>query len=300
VCFENGGGDNIRARVKYTRTNKVIDLQIDVLGETLYFDIEVGKERAKLSDLVSLARNLCNKITETVVRRTISAQRHIPCDKGCSACCGYLVPLSVPEALRLKEEIDAAPAYQRELMMTACLRQARFILSHKPPKPPAFRTEGLSPVESVDLNLMSDWYSNLTLSCPFLDNHLCSIYEQRPLACREHYITGSAGACRSLRGDAKVINMPIQMANVLGQLASELEDTEVEAVILPLVPVWYEENSERAERNWPAEEVVGRFIEIIEATVQRSVSVVAARKQPIIEFSGKRRVTNQLYRLSSG
>lgn len=271
------GGNESGVSGIYNINEKIIGLEINILGEALNFHISVGEGRAKLADIVPPARALCDRITEIVVRRTISDQRCIPCGKGCSACCSrHLVPVSVPEALCLKEEIDAAPAYQRESMLMACLQQARLILSRRPPKPFTSQTEEASPVKPVDLNLVSDWYSNLKLVCPFLDNRMCSIYEQRPLACREHFIKGSARACRRLHGDAEVLDMPVRLPNVLGQLASELEGTGVEAVILPLSLVWFEENPERVERSWPAEMMVQRFVEIVEAMAESNTPAVAS------------------------
>jgi len=147
-----------------------------------------------------------------VVRRARSEESHIPCCKGCSACCSQcLVPLSVPEALRFKEEIAAAPAYRREFVRRSRLVAARHILKHKHPEPLIPQTEELSPVKSVDLNLVSNWYTRLKLRCPFLHNHTCSIYDQRPLACREHFINGSARACEGRHGVAEVLGMPIQL-----------------------------------------------------------------------------------------
>ena len=281
--FTIAGGSDSGASGTFINAKKTIGLELDILGETLNFRIGFGKERAKLSDIVPIARTLCDKITNVVVRRTLSEKCRIPCGKGCSACCSrYLVPLSVPEALRLKEEIDKAPAYRRESMLRTCLRDACIILSHRPPEPLTSQIDEASPLESVDLNFVSNWYSNFKLACPFLDNHVCSIYEQRPLACREHYITGSARACKGLRGDAEVLDMPLQLPNVLGQLASELEGTDVEAVILPLAPVWCEENSERAKRSWPAEVMVKRFVEIVEAMARRNLLTVAERSKAFI------------------
>lgn len=53
---------------------EVIGLELDVLGKELNFRIDVGKGQARLADIV---------------------------------------PLAVPEALRLNEEISAAPPHQR-------------------------------------------------------------------------------------------------------------------------------------------------------------------------------------------
>jgi len=83
-------------------------------------------------------------------------------------------------------------------------------------------------------------------------------------------------ACKGLRGAAEVLEMPIQLPNVLGQLASELEGTDVDAVILPLTLVWFEDNPERAERNWPAEMMIKRFVEIVEEMAQMNLPVVVS------------------------
>ena len=138
------------------------------------------------------------------------------------------------------------------------------------------RQTEVTPASPVDLNLVSNWYTSLKLRCPFLYDHACSIYGQRPLACREHFVKGSVRACRGQRGVAEVLEMPVQLPNVLGQLASELEGTGVEAVILPLALVWCQENPERAERSWPAEMMVKRFVEIVEAMAQMNLPAVVS------------------------
>jgi len=57
----------------------------------------------------------------------------------------------------------------------------------------------------------------------------------------------------------------VPMVEVLGQLAGELEDDDIEAVILPLTPVWCEQNVDRGQRTWSARAMAERFVEIVEA-----------------------------------
>ncbi len=246
------------------RGTSIISLELNILDEWVDFHIGVGQGQARLTDIVPLARIVCTKITDVVVERIRKNGGHIPCCKGCSACCARnLVPLSVPEALLLREEISAAPGCRRELMRRACFLAARRILSQKPPRPFGGRTTGASPVSPADLNLVSSWYRSLKLACPFLYKGVCTIYEQRPLACREHFVRGSARLCKGGRGRAKVVKMPVRVVDALAQLASELEGTSVEAVMMPLVLVWYEQHPERDERSWPATMMVERFVEIV-------------------------------------
>ena len=261
----------------YNCATEVIGLELDVLGKELNFRIGLGKGRAKLADIVPLARTICSKITDVVVESIYSDGGHIPCCKGCAACCGrYLVPLSVPEAFCLKEEISAAPRYQRESMFRACLLAAQRILSQKPPEPSLDQTTEASPVSTAELNLVSSWYVSLKLPCPFLYNGVCTIYEQRPLACREYFVKGSAEACRGRRGIVEVVEMPVQLPNVLAQLAGELEGTGTEAVILPLTLLWCEQNPERADRTWPAAMMVKRFLEIVKAMASKNSTAAVA------------------------
>ncbi len=257
----------------------IIGLELDVLGESVHLRIRVEKDRVRLADVVPLAQVVCREITGLVVNRVRGEGRGIPCRKGCSSCCSSLVPLSVPEAFWLSDEILARPEAQRVLMERACFLAARHILGKEPPKPFAEQTKLMlsdNPPEQ-DLMRVANWYKGLRLACPFLIGGVCTVYEQRPLACREHFVRGTARACKGERGEAKVVEMPMRMVEVLGQLASELEDTSVEAVMTPLVLVWRQENLERDKQTWPASMMVERFIEIVKLRMmsKSSAAVVA-------------------------
>ena len=268
------GGEPRGAGTTYNCGTEVIGLELDILGKEVNFRISLGKGQAKLADIVPLARTLCTKIIDVVLKSIRSDGGHIPCRQGCSPCCSSLIPLSVPEAFRLEEEISAAPEYQSESMRNACFLAARRILSQKPPEPFLGQPTKASHASWSELNLVSSWYASLKLPCPFLCKGLCTIYEQRPLACREHFVEGSARACRGQHRTAEVIEMPVQVVTALAQLAGELEGTSPDAVILPLALLWCRENPDRAERTWPAPMMVKRFVEIIKAMAHRNSAEV--------------------------
>jgi Fe-S-cluster containining protein len=102
---------------------------------------------------------------------------------------------------------------------------------------------------------------------------MCSIYDIRPLACREYFVKGSEKACAGGCGTAEKIQMPVRTAEVLTELASELEGTDPEAVMLPLVLIWHADNLSRSNRTWPAIEMVERFVEIVKETAHHSATV---------------------------
>lgn len=268
------GNKLIGPGVNSYRDSKVVRLELDVLDEKLNFCIVVGQVQARLADIVPLARSICSNIINVVLKKIRSRGEYIPCYKGCSTCCyRCLVPVSVPEAFRLKEEIEKEPAYKRQSIWEDCLNASRHILTHKPPKKFVHKSAESSSNKPANLVLISNWYSSLKLACPFLNQDICTIYQKRPLVCREHFIIGSAEGCEEDDYSAEVVEMPIQVPNALGQLASELEDTNVEAVILPLTLVWCKENKERAARTWPYSMMVERFVEIIKAMAVKNSEV---------------------------
>ncbi len=268
------GGEPSGAGDSYGSCAEIIGLELDILGKPVNLRIGVGQGQARLTDIVPLAQAVCTKITDAVLERIRSDGGCIPCRKGCSACCSSLVPLSVSEALRLREAILAMPESQRRLMQQSCLLVAQRILKRKPPKSFVAQTAGTSPNSLDEGNMVASWYRNLNLACPFHYKGVCTIYEQRPLACREHFVKGSARACKGGRGTAEEVKMPVQMVAALAQLASELEGTGVEAVMLPLVLVWAQENVERAKQTWPAAMMVERFVEIVKVMASKNSTAV--------------------------
>ncbi len=255
---------------------KIIGLDIDVLNEHLCLRVAVRQAPAKLSDIVPLARAVCTKVIDIVTRKVQDDGGHIPCRHGCAACCHYLVPLSVPEVFRLMEEFLSRPEFERKLAQRLWLLTARRVLKYGPPHSGPHDNKDYDE-RSAGLELVSNWYRNLKVVCPFLNSGTCTIYKYRPLACREHFVTGSDKVCAGGSGKAEVIAMPVQMTSVLGQLAAALEGTSIEAVMMPLALVWHEANAQRGNRTWPAAAMVERFFELVRlAAVENSGAVVAA------------------------
>ena len=117
---------------------------------------------------------------------------------------------------------------------------------------------------------VSDWYVNSGVSYPLLSDNICTVYEHRPSACRDHYVHDNSEVCMNLGTSAQPVKMPVNMVEVLGEFASELEGTSVEAVMMPLILAWYEGNSSRAKRMWPSKMMVERFVNIVKAKAEEN------------------------------
>jgi Fe-S-cluster containining protein len=256
---------------------KIIGLELDIFGEPASFNITAGPGQITMAEIVPVARTVCEKITGLATEKTRQEGGHIACRAGCCACCHCLVPLSVPEALRLMQEVLNLPESRQKLVQRVWLLTARRILRKKPPQEvldqPAEPAGDIAP----ELTAVSNWYHGLKQACPFLREGLCTIYEIRPLACREHFVKGSYRACRGDDAAGQVAEVPVRTTEVLGRLAADLEGTSVEAVMLPLVSVWHQANPQRAEQTWPAIEMVERFAEIVKQTAEKKLTAATAR-----------------------
>lgn len=238
---------------------KTINGSIDVYGQTLHFRIGCKDGPARLSDIVPLAYGISDKMGDAAIANLAGDGHPVPCKKGCSFCCDYLVALSMPEVYYMQEKWAAWPDVPCDTVLRTCLRSAQKMMDleslHK-----------YNVTEEVDLSQISRWYRELELSCPFLHNNSCMIYEKRPLACREYLVTSAPRFChKEVDGSVELVRLPVALPEVLGRLAADLEQTEVEAVFLPLVPVSIEQYKKRAERTWPAGDMVEHFMHILEA-----------------------------------
>ncbi|MHC4394710.1 MAG: YkgJ family cysteine cluster protein [Planctomycetota bacterium] len=254
---------------------KTIELELDIFGRAVRYGIDVADKQARLADIVPIARTVCSKVAVTVLEKLREDGEAIPCHKGCSACCHYLTSLSVPEAFRLSEELLAMPAESGKAVLESYLEAAKKILDNMP-EDFDITSEPTQINEQAQMSQLSSWYAGLELACPFLSDNLCTIYDQRPTACRENIVTGSAEMCKVEGQDGtQVVKMPVSVTEALARLAADLEQSSVEAVMLPLALPWAEENQQRGERTWLAPMMVEKFVDILkEMTSKTSAAVV--------------------------
>jgi len=264
--------DNSQETNHHKGDTAIIGLELDIFGEPVHFRIGVAQGQARLADIVPPARMVSTKLALTVLNKLRKEEKFIPCCKGCSACCNYMIPLSVPEVFRMREDVLAMPENRASVILQSCLNAAKKILDDTPEDFDLCSSTTAN--SATQVSQLGRWYAALKLACPFLSDGLCTIYEQRPTACREHIVTGSPSLCEAEWTDeSHLVQMPVSVLEALGQLASELEGTSVEAVMLPLALPWAQENLQRHQQTWPAPMMVERFVEIIKTMAKENSEV---------------------------
>ena len=169
--------------------------------------VAVPSSPVEAADVVPALHTLGDALVSESAAAIDRKRGGITCRFGCTACCYQLVPVTDMEARFLNKTVDSLPVDQSDAVRanaTAVVRdlEAEGLLSEMG------RFDQLSRSDRESLTLR---YFRMHAPCPFLDGETCSIYEQRPLACREYLVTSPSECCRQL-GEAKVDRVPLPIS----------------------------------------------------------------------------------------
>lgn len=198
-------------------------------------------------------------IADAVVARAISAAeasgQTISCRAGCAACCRYMPLISDVEARALADLVGRIPEPRRGVLR-ARFAAARQRMAQAGLFAPTHDDAGLSPERLLAL---ARAYATSAITCPFLEDELCSIYADRPLVCRRMVVTSPAAFCAEPQGNrVQMLRVPMLAAAVL-LLTSEEDPPQPAVVPLPLALQWAEAQDSATPRRG-ADEWMRRFV----------------------------------------
>jgi Fe-S-cluster containining protein len=157
--------------------------------------------------------------------------KEVSCRVGCAACCRQLIPVSEHEARRIAELVAALPEDRRreveqrfERVVGELERQG---LMERLLKADQLESE-------ADRGELGHVYFALQLACPFLVNERCTIYADRPMACREYLVTSPAEKCWSLKCEG-VETVPVSANVSAAAYRLGCDGSRVSARWIPLV-----------------------------------------------------------------
>ena len=147
----------------------------------------------RLRHLLPLVQSFTDAVVGAAVRVAEAQGRTVSCQKGCGACCRQLVPISEAEAYHIGELVERLPEPRRLDI------QDRFAEAHRRLEAAGLLEALLHPEQWTEgqgqpFGLQ---YFRQGIPCPFLEQESCSIYADRPLACREYLVTSPAEHCAS-------------------------------------------------------------------------------------------------------
>ena len=244
-----------------TNMDSVIDFTLNISGKAIPLGLGFKNCEGKLSQFVPLAHKISDIITDITLKSQNEKRCKISCRKGCSACCNYIIPLSSAEAVYLHDYTITLPDKTRKMIVRSFMLAAQKIASSQIPKLADKTIAQLDNLEGI-----SQWYRQLQLQCPFLFANCCSIYNHRPLACREYFVTSPPKYCKpEASGNQATLILPFSIAEILMDVSNSIEDTSDEAIILPLTMFWYSMNKKRTEETFPTGQLAERFVQVLTA-----------------------------------
>jgi Fe-S-cluster containining protein len=212
---------------------RIVSANVTVRGNGLEMQARVhvplGPTRA--ADLLPLARSLSDAIVSHTCRAIAEAGAAISCKKGCGACCDNLVAISEMEARRIRDVVESMPEPRRtEIRARFAAALARLER--------ADLLEKLRDAEhwnEADYQRLVGAYFAAGVPCPFLEEGSCSIYEERPITCREYLVTSPAENCARLGSEGvDLVRLPLRVFNAVARWQAAPPEHMMERVV-PLI-----------------------------------------------------------------
>jgi Fe-S-cluster containining protein len=172
-------------------------LELRIAGEPLRVEVELPVGPTTPKRMLPLFRQVTDEVVARAARDAVARGLTISCKAGCGACCSQIIPVSPAETRRLAELVAESPPARRDVL------RARFARAKKRFEEAGLwaRLEAHASLDDADVPALAEKYFALGVACPFLENQSCSVYEDRPLVCREALVTSPAANCGERASD---------------------------------------------------------------------------------------------------
>lgn len=241
-----------------------LDIAVTTPAGPVSATVEIPDGFVPVTEIVPLLRRLGEQAQALEQQRVAAASQTISCAKGCAACCRMLVPVSAPEAFALRDMVAALPEARREairgkLAETAARLERAGLLA-----PLREIAETDRPLTDDLLEPINRAYYRLKLPCPFLEDEVCSIYADRPAACRELLVTSPAAWCADMIAKPVcAVPVPLRVSTILGLLWADLTGRPPRLIPLPLALEWADRHASENCAGWKARLLLDKALDTI-------------------------------------
>lgn len=224
--------------------------------------VEVPTGLIPVTEIVPLLRRLGEQAQALEERNALAAGQTISCRKGCAACCRMLIPVSAPEAYRLRDTIAQMPEERRKPTLDRMAQAQRRLEAAGMLTRLSEIAESQRQWSDADMEPINRAYFALRMPCPFLVDETCSIYEDRPAACRELQVTSPAEWCQDpVTNPVQALPVPLRVSTALGLLWSDLVGGPIRFIPLPLALAWADRHVEGARLTWKGSHLLEKALD---------------------------------------
>lgn len=248
--------------------------------------VDVPTAFVPVSAIVPLMRRLGEEAQALEEARGSEEGTVRSCQKGCAACCRMLVPLSPPEAFTLREFVLALPREQQERIAARLAHTKSVLLAQGLWSQLVELGESPQTPDDHSLEPINQAYYALRMPCPFLEDDLCSIYDERPAACRELLVISPAELCQDMaKNPVKPIPVPVRISPALGLLWGELTTTQPKLIPLPIALDWAEQHQNENHQTWQGTQLLDTALDkvwrFLSQTFQQTGNKPPADESPV-------------------
>ncbi len=245
-----------------TQATECFDIALNTPAGQLTTMVKVPSGFVAVTAIVPLMRRLGEEAQALEVARSTDADKTLSCHKGCAACCRMMVPLSAPEAFALREFVHSLPTERQQQIAERLAKTKSLLLSHGLWHRLLEMGETTQPPNEHALEPINLDYYALRTPCPFLEDENCSIYEDRPAACRELLVTSPAELCQDLvKNPVEQIPVPVRMGPALGLLWGELTKTPAKLIPLPIALDWAQRHQRENQATWQGTQLLNQALD---------------------------------------
>ncbi|MHC9064045.1 YkgJ family cysteine cluster protein [Nitrospira sp. CMX1] len=255
------------------QTSERFEISLNTSAGCITTAVDVPTGFVPVTSILPLMRRLGEEAQALEVTR-LAEEGSVPsCRKGCAACCRMLVPLSAPEAFAVYNWVRSHPA-EHQARIIARFGETKVRLLSQGIWQRLSELCDASDAPSDDaLDEINRRYYGLRLACPFLEEEVCTIYDERPAACRELLVTSPADRCEDvIANPVDTIATPLRMSTVLGLLWQDLTRTSTRLIPLPVALDWAENHVGMSERVWKGAQLFDRALEKVWRFLSQSFS----------------------------
>jgi Fe-S-cluster containining protein len=233
--------------------------------------IQVPAESVASTEVLPAVHRLQDVLVEAAQQRAGRQGRAISCSRGCAACCRQPVALVDVEAWALADLVERLPEPRRSTVRTRFAEAVRRL--DEAGLKTRLAQAGATGVQGSEVRTLSLETFSLGIPCPFLEDEACSIYADRPLACRQHVVTTPAAWCTE-PGKGQITALPItSLSAALQSLHDDGRRPRRRWITLALALEW------AAAHRTPAERRTGPvWIERLLAALAASTGTTVARR----------------------
>ncbi len=231
---------------------------LKIIDDVLEMEASVPDSRTSAVDLVPVFQKLTNQIVAHSIELTERKGKTISCKAGCGACCKQPVPVTLLEVEHLNRVVRKMPEQRQRRVRETFAHHLKVVEDAGFSGP----LQKLAELEPEQRHALAKDYFELGLECPFLENQSCSIYQDRPLECREFLVTSDPQHCASLDPEGiEHIDRQVWMASALRKLSIDSQNSDSGGWVLMIFALELAKSGRLRFKKRPGKEWLERFIQ---------------------------------------